>query len=132
LENEGAERTDLEEDSSTYQIEELGGYQNLGPQNQQHSTQGVMTDKYAARDKLDSRKVASVERVRALANLAGFSVHPSSEFKFGRVFKVLWTEPIGAGGTEITVPTMARSETDFHKVRRFVIIKSSERQAICV
>jgi len=100
-----------------------------------------MTDKYATRDKLDRRtltdklgrrKVDSIEKARVLANLAGYSVHSSSEFYFGRVFKVLWSEPIGAGGTEITVPTTRRSKTAFQVVRRFLIVKSTERQSMCM
>lgn len=60
LENEEGKRTDLEGDSSTYEMEMLGENQNVAPQNQQHSTQGDMKDIYAIRDNLDLRKVASI------------------------------------------------------------------------
>ena len=36
--------------------------QDVSPQNEQHSTRVIMTDKYATRDKLDPRKVASLEK----------------------------------------------------------------------
>jgi hypothetical protein len=133
LENDGAERIDLEGDSSTYQMEVRGEKQNVAPQNEQHSTRGVMKDKSAvARDKFDPRTVASLRKSRALANLAGYSLHSSSEFKVGKIFKVLWSEPIAAWGTEITVPAVERSITAFDKVRRFLIIKSGERQSMCM
>lgn len=116
LENEEGKRTDLEGDSSTYEMEMLGENQNVAPQNQQHSTQGDMKDIYAIRDNLDLR----------------YSVHSSSFWKIGRVFMVLWREPVGAGGTKITVSPMKSSTTAFHRVRRFVIIKSCDRQSICI
>jgi hypothetical protein len=106
--------------------------QNVAPQNEQHNTRGNMTDEYTTRDKLDSCKVATIEKARVLANLAGFSVHSSSEFKFGKVFKVLWSEPVGSGGTEVTVPTKSRSKTAFQAVRHYLIVKSGERQSMCM
>jgi hypothetical protein len=103
------------------------------PQNEEHSIHKAIKDKSAAaRDKLDPRTVASLEKSRALANLAGYSVHPLSEFQIGRVFKVLWSEPIAAGGTGITVPTMGSSGRAFHSVRRFLITNSRESQTICM
>jgi hypothetical protein len=134
LENDGAERIDVEGGSSTYQMEMREEKQNVAPQNEQHGTQRVMTDKYAAREKLelDSRKVAAIEKARVLANLAGYSIHSSSFFKVGKVFKVLWSEPVGDGGTKFTVSTMGRGETAFPQIRRFIVVMSSERHSICV
>jgi hypothetical protein len=106
--------------------------QNVAPQKEQHSTRFIMTDKYGTRDKLDRRKVASIEKARALANLAEFSVRSSSKFYFGSVFKVLWSEPLGEGGTGFTVSTRGGGEIYFHKIRRFVIVKSCARQSICL
>ncbi|PQE16486.1 heterokaryon incompatibility protein [Rutstroemia sp. NJR-2017a BBW] len=54
-----------------------------------------------------------------------YQVHRSSEFKWGRIFKVLWTEPKG-NGSEITAGVLAGREGPYGqslKVRRFLIIK---------
>jgi hypothetical protein len=134
LENDGAERIDLERDSGTYQKEVRRETPKVIPQNEEHSIRRIMKVKSAAAgDMLDSRKAATIEKARVLANLAGFSVHRSWEFNFGKVFKVLWSEPLGDKGPEITVPTLVvRSGTDSHEVRRFVVVKSGERQATCL
>jgi hypothetical protein len=60
------------------------------------------------------------------------------DFKFGRVFKVLWTEPISGtafdkvGKVFKVLWSEPISGTAFGKVRRFVIIKSCDRQSICM
>jgi hypothetical protein len=59
-----------------------------------------------------------------------FKVHSSKYFKFGEVFKVLWSEPTGSTGTEITVAKFG--EKAYHKVRRFVIIESRKGHCICI
>ncbi|PQE23490.1 Ankyrin repeat-containing domain protein [Rutstroemia sp. NJR-2017a BVV2] len=56
-----------------------------------------------------------------------YQVHHSSEFKWGRIFKVLWTEPKGNGG-ESSTGSSTRSQGPYEqsyysKVRRFLIIK---------
>jgi hypothetical protein len=114
-------------------MEVRGEKQNVSPQNEQRSTLGGLKDKSAvASDKFDPRTVASLGKSRALANLAGYSLHSLSKFKVGRIFKVLRSEPIAAGGTEITVPAVERSITAFDKVRRFLIVKSGEKQSMCM
>jgi hypothetical protein len=65
LENDGAERIDLEGDSSTYQTEGLGENQNVAQQNQQCSTKRVIKGRYSAQEKLDPRKVASMKKKSA-------------------------------------------------------------------
>ncbi|PMD23432.1 hypothetical protein NA56DRAFT_71340 [Hyaloscypha hepaticicola] len=61
-----------------------------------------------------------------------FVVHHSREFYFGRVFKVLWSEPVGTGGTEITAD-FPHSESAFHKVRRFLIVSERNKgHSICI
>lgn len=106
--------------------------QKVATQTQQYSTQEDMTDKNAAQENLNPRKVASLKKARALANLAGYLVHSSSFWKIGRVFIVLWTEPVGAGGTGITVPAMKWPTTAFHGVRRFMIVRSVEGHSMCM
>lgn len=64
-----------------------------------------------------------------------FRVHKSKEFRFGRIFKVLWSEPSGSGGTDISsdddMPmTKARAHT---KTRRFVIVGDEKKgHSICL
>ena len=86
------------------------------------------------RDELDSSKSCNPIRNRALRGFQGFKVHRSREFEFGRVFKVLWSEPMGSGGTEITFEkTSAKyGENAFHKIRRFVIVKQRNGHSICI
>ncbi|KAH9206761.1 hypothetical protein DL95DRAFT_528272 [Leptodontidium sp. 2 PMI_412] len=57
-----------------------------------------------------------------------FKVHGSEYFEFGKVFKVLWSEPIGSGGTVITVA----NQQGFQKVRRFVVIDKRRGHSICL
>ncbi|PMD40892.1 hypothetical protein L207DRAFT_633837 [Hyaloscypha variabilis F] len=64
-----------------------------------------------------------------------FKVRRSSEFEFGRVFKVLWSEPKGAGGTEITAQDAQPSkygEKAYHKIRRFLVVKNDKGHSICL
>jgi hypothetical protein len=68
-----------------------------------------------------------------LSGFVEFQVHKSKDFYFGRVFKVLWSEPVGSGGTEITTPAYAKyGEKAFHKIRRFVIVKPGHGHCICL
>ncbi|KAG4435146.1 hypothetical protein IFR05_009378 [Cadophora sp. M221] len=57
-----------------------------------------------------------------------FKVHGSEHFKFGKVFKVLWSEPMGSGGTVITVV----NQQGYQKVRRFVVIDTRKGHSICL
>ncbi|KAH8591812.1 hypothetical protein B0O99DRAFT_631715 [Bisporella sp. PMI_857] len=72
-----------------------------------------------------------------------FKVHSSKDFKFGRVFKVLWSEPHGIGGTEISLEVdQARrysgnqkskyNEAAYHSVRRFVIVRENNGHCLCL
>jgi len=85
-------------------------------------------------DRLDPSKSYNPCTIHALSGFKGFRVHRSREFEFGKVFKVLWSEPIGAGGTEITVEnTPAKyGEKAFHKIRRFVVVQRNYGHSICI
>lgn len=67
-----------------------------------------------------------------------FKFHQSWEFTFGRVFKVLWSEPTGSGGTEVTRPRgkgirkAKYGESAYDSVRRFVIIREGNGHCICL
>ncbi|PQE19804.1 hypothetical protein CJF32_00008758 [Rutstroemia sp. NJR-2017a WRK4] len=66
-----------------------------------------------------------------------FKVHRSSEFKWGRIFKVLWTEPKGNGGESSTGGSRTAREglygqPYYSKVRRFLIIKEEQGHCICL
>jgi hypothetical protein len=79
----------------------------------------------------------------------GFKLHPSSEWAFGRVsgqffheycmadnkqvFKVLWSEPTGSGGTNITGVRRAKhGESVYSSIRRFVIIRELTGHCVCL
>ncbi len=69
---------------------------------------------------------------RGLNSFIEFVVHPSRDFYFGRIFKVLWSEPVGSGGTEITAE-FPHSGRAFHKVRRFLIVSERNKgHSICI
>ncbi|KAH7348835.1 hypothetical protein BKA65DRAFT_477217 [Rhexocercosporidium sp. MPI-PUGE-AT-0058] len=70
-----------------------------------------------------------------------YKVHQSWEFKYGRVFKVLWSEPKGAGGLGSNGGSSNASYTErqdengveqFQKVRRFIIISPMKGHCICL
>jgi hypothetical protein len=83
-------------------------------------------------DYLDKSKSFKLRKFRALSGCKGYKVHRSSEFQFGRVFKVLWSEPVGSGGTEITTQG-PHGGMNFSKVRRFLIVSSRNRgHSICL
>jgi hypothetical protein len=83
-------------------------------------------------DKIDKGKYITPTLFHGLNNFIEFLVHPSREFYFGRVFKVLWSEPVGSGGTEITVQS-SYGERTHHKVRRFLIVSERNRgHSICI
>ncbi|KAH8745335.1 hypothetical protein F5882DRAFT_235302, partial [Hyaloscypha sp. PMI_1271] len=48
-----------------------------------------------------------------------------------QVFKVLWSEPVGSGGTEITTDAKY-GEKAFHKIRRFLIVKNKKGHSLCI
>jgi hypothetical protein len=74
-----------------------------------------------------------------LTSFSGFKVHPSKEFRFGSVFKVLWSEPLGepSGGYEsdVSVTTIADAKYGqevFHKIRRFVVVNDRKGHCVCL
>ncbi|KAJ8071907.1 hypothetical protein OCU04_002214 [Sclerotinia nivalis] len=62
-----------------------------------------------------------------------YKVHGKREFKFGRVFKVLWSEPSGnaSGGTFWSV-RQKHGEEIYAKVRRFVVIHHRSGHCLCL
>jgi hypothetical protein len=51
------------------------------------------------------------------------------------VFKILWTEPKGSGGTEITGAGVRKTkygEESYTTIRRFVIVRPFEGHSICL
>lgn len=68
--------------------------------------------------------------------LPGFKVYHSSEFKVGKVFKILWAEPYGVNGTQLTEPVQSRSqkyrEEFVHKIRIFVVITLFRGHCLCL
>jgi hypothetical protein len=82
-------------------------------------------------DELDPSKSCDYVRFSCTNGSVGFKVHKSSEFRFGRVFKVLWSEPKGSGGTEINVPAKYGQHA-IHKIRRFIIVKSIRGHSVCI
>ncbi|KAN0104755.1 hypothetical protein V8E51_010500 [Hyaloscypha variabilis] len=86
------------------------------PQPQFHKRSIFAKDSSTSKDKLDPR----------------FKVHKSKDFYFGRVFKVLWSEPVGSGGTEITVENAKYGEKSFHKVRRFIVVRKNKGHSTCI
>ncbi|KAG4440141.1 hypothetical protein IFR05_004350 [Cadophora sp. M221] len=67
-----------------------------------------------------------------------YKVHKDVEFKWGRVFKVLWSEPPGtkaSGSTIVSKTEEGRGKNGgmtFQKVRRFVIIQPMAGHCICL
>lgn len=67
-----------------------------------------------------------------------YRVHAEGEFKFGKVFKLLWTEPagnpLGSQRTEVTesVRVGRYQEKHYEKVRRFVVISAKRGHCLCL
>ncbi|PMD67526.1 uncharacterized protein K444DRAFT_494050, partial [Hyaloscypha bicolor E] len=59
-------------------------------------------------------------------------------FKVGNVFKILWAEPTGTNGTQLSdlEPVHSHSrkykETFVHKIRRFVVVKCFTAHCVCL
>ncbi|KAF7900667.1 uncharacterized protein EAF01_007969 [Botrytis porri] len=62
-----------------------------------------------------------------------YKVHVAREFGFGRVFKVLWSEPTGnaRGGTMVSVRKKLGEEIHA-KVRRFVVVDPRKGHCLCL
>ncbi|KAM7208821.1 hypothetical protein V8F20_000984, partial [Naviculisporaceae sp. PSN 640] len=65
---------------------------------------------------------------------SGFIVEPSSRFVAGEVFKVLWSEPKGAGRDELTEAKLHShmGEHFYYGIRRFIIVRTDEGHSTCV
>ncbi|KAF7879852.1 uncharacterized protein EAF02_008022 [Botrytis sinoallii] len=62
-----------------------------------------------------------------------YKVHRAREFAFGRVFKVLWSEPTGnAGGGTIMSIRQKHGEEIHAKVRRFVVVDPRRGHCLCL
>jgi hypothetical protein len=59
-----------------------------------------------------------------------YKVHRAWEFKWGRVFKVLWAEPQDHIVT--SVRTFVKGSPSFPETRRFVVITQMEGHSICL
>ncbi|PMD40895.1 hypothetical protein L207DRAFT_529192 [Hyaloscypha variabilis F] len=68
----------------------------------------------------------------------GFKVHHGSKFEVGKVFKILWAEPTGDNGTQLTFSEPAHSKSSkfrqpfIHKIRRFVVVKIFNAHCLCL
>ncbi|KAE8448457.1 hypothetical protein EG329_009522 [Mollisiaceae sp. DMI_Dod_QoI] len=96
-------------------------------------------------DEQDAKKQTHITSINPYTDREEFDphykVHKSFEFKQGRVFKVLWSEPLTAGDaqgdgssdhTTYTGELNKFGENSFLKVRRFVIIKPGAGYCICL
>ncbi|KAE9367987.1 hypothetical protein N431DRAFT_548269 [Stipitochalara longipes BDJ] len=67
-----------------------------------------------------------------------FKVHPGNKFEVGKVFKILWAEPTGINGTQLTTAETVHStsskfrQTFVHKIRRFVVVKTFNAHCLCL
>jgi hypothetical protein len=89
----------------------------------------------AVQKPLDARKFCK-HKTNVVLILLGFKVQHGREFRVGRVFKILWAEPMGNNGTQITEAIHSRSqqygEEFVHKIRRFVIVKTFNGHCLCL
>jgi hypothetical protein len=93
-------------------------------------TEAATTKRFG--DKLDKGKYTTPTLFHGLNSFIEFVVHNSRDFYFGRIFKVLWSEPVGSSGTEITAEG-PHGERYFQKVRRFLIVSEKNRgHSICI
>ncbi|KAH6676563.1 hypothetical protein B0J14DRAFT_356399 [Halenospora varia] len=61
----------------------------------------------------------------------GYRVHDKKEFQFGRVFKVLWSEP-GSEQQGQSSRTSNIAGDSYQKVRRFVIVAQDKGHCVCL
>ncbi|KAA8572079.1 hypothetical protein EYC84_002004 [Monilinia fructicola] len=62
-----------------------------------------------------------------------YKVHDGWEFKFGKVFKVLWSEPTGSARGGTVVSSRLKYGEEIHaKVRRFVIVNPKRGHCLCL
>ncbi|KAF7901326.1 hypothetical protein EAF00_003547 [Botryotinia globosa] len=137
---EGASPLDtVSEDASQY-----SNYQNYTTSN---NNIGAVTESLAAtsldpRPNPDPPIVAKLQRNNTSTQYKNFDpnyrVHSAREFKFGKVFKVLWSEPSGStaggggGGGTVWSQREVHGEAIYAKVRRFVIIYPKQGHCLCL
>jgi hypothetical protein len=109
------------------------GQSSLAPQGDNFIGEGVPAANVET--PLDPRKSLDTKTNEVLI-LLGFKIHLGREFKFGKVFRILWAEPMGSHGTQITEAVHSRSqkygEGFHHKIRRFLIVKTFKAHCICL
>ncbi|KAF7936507.1 uncharacterized protein EAE97_007873 [Botrytis byssoidea] len=106
---------------------------------------GAVTESLAAtsldpRPNPDPPIVAKLQRNNTSTQYNNFDpnykVHSAREFKFGKVFKVLWSEPSGStaggGGGTVWSQREVHGEMIYAKVRRFVIIHPKQGHCLCL
>ncbi len=65
----------------------------------------------------------------------GYRIQKYTFFKPGRVFKILWSEPVGAtsdNATEITDIERKYGEQSYVKIRRFVVVRTFSGHSLCL
>lgn len=126
---EGLSRTGLREDEETSQSTTSG--------QKRPTSAGRSSNYYSQQQFVNSSTPRYIHNNDAIVDTKlnpEFKVHESWEFKFGRVFKVLWSEPTGSTGTVITgvVKKAKHGEYAYHSIRRFVIVSPREGHCICL
>lgn len=62
-----------------------------------------------------------------------YTIHKSKDFKFGKIFRVFWSEPRGGNGTEITEDAYVAKGESFGKVRPFLVVDDSKKgHSLCL
>lgn len=59
-------------------------------------------------------------------------MRPRSFFKVGKVFKILWPDPTGAGAAAITMGTLPSNTDSGAHIRWFVVIRDEEEYSSCL
>jgi hypothetical protein len=86
-------------------------------------------------DPLDPRKSIPLGR-NAILNVLGFKIQKGSKFEVGKMFKIVWAEPMGSNGTRLTDDGHGQSQKFgqkfIHKIRRFVVVKAFNGHCLCL
>ncbi|KAH8744526.1 hypothetical protein BGZ57DRAFT_291368 [Hyaloscypha finlandica] len=65
-----------------------------------------------------------------------FKIQKGSKFEVGKMFKILWAEPMGSNGTRLTDDGHGQSQKFgqkfIHKIRRFVVVKAFNGHCLCL
>ncbi|CZR67029.1 uncharacterized protein PAC_16928 [Phialocephala subalpina] len=100
------------------------------------SSENAFTNKFGSLDIVprEIRSRSSLTKIRRRLD-SRFKVQPSSFFVFGRIFKVLWSEPtnFNDSGTECTVESeAAHGASNFNKPRPFLVVDNRRGHCICL